>query len=94
MFETWAFDGLPGSSLHVALYTDVTNCRYLCSAATALRLGMSPIFCYRELQDKVKAGEVDPETAFINASVVGLHVVLLKPTPSCNIQVLNAAAGS
>lgn len=50
MFETWTFDGLPERSLHVALYTDVTNCK--------------------ELQEKVKAGKMEPEVAMINAAVV------------------------
>ncbi|KAL3130593.1 hypothetical protein ABBQ38_008397 [Trebouxia sp. C0009 RCD-2024] len=49
-FESWTFAGLPGKTLHVILFTHVTNCK--------------------ELQSKVKAGEVEPELAMLNAAVV------------------------
>ena len=36
MFESWTFDGLPGRTLHVALYTDVTNCRFVWQPAATM----------------------------------------------------------
>lgn len=27
-FEAWTFAGLPGKTLHVALFADVANCKY------------------------------------------------------------------
>ena len=27
-FAAWTFEGLPGRTLHVALFADVSNCKY------------------------------------------------------------------
>ena len=27
-FVSWTFEGQPGTTLHIALFSDVTNCRY------------------------------------------------------------------
>lgn len=55
-FAAWTFEGLPGRTLHVALFADVSNCK--------------------ELQSRVKAGEVEPEVAMLNAAVVADLFVL------------------
>lgn len=55
-FVSWTFEGQPGMTLHIALFSDVTNCR--------------------DLQAKVKAGEMDPEVSMLNAAVVASAFVV------------------
>ena len=71
-FESWTFEGLPGRTLHVGLFTNVTNCKYvlvLLYMHQDDRSDLGPPSC-RELQNKVKAGKVEPEVAMLNAAVV------------------------